>query len=722
MLFSISCLTYKRPELLEEAVYSVLQQTCKDWELLIINDCVSQTIQFDHPQIRIFNLKNKFLTIADKRNFGVANATGQYVLQLDDDDFLLPFYLDNLKKAIGNADWLSAQRPILYFDERNILLSPVPQVNTFIYKRETVGKQFHYESTESDEGITLNPFYLRVKWNFKGKKVIMQLKTEQYGHVWRQGDDSKRKYSLANFIGKDISLEDQKKTLELIENREGEIILQPKWSKDYTTLIRDNMRKVNLQTAYSQIKGAGEEAARMKEIAEIVKKFQVEIALTSISGSVEKPSDSWQKVKPTWANAIKFLEAAKSRGIVSTVLDATGINKTLGERVSDDILQQRKHSCFGDKKTGIEPCHRLQYVEKRGYFCGSCGCGKNDLARLDADSLDEYTKLHYPELQCPLKRRGFSNADMHEYVKIPYKTPLSIIIPVLNDNEELNLTIQSIRDTSPPEVEIIVIDDKSDVPAMVDDKFVKLTRLETRQGVGATRHLGATLATADYLLFVDSHMRFHSDWYNNIMSKLMSSPSNVVWCATCLGLDKDNMDITNPRGSYNGAKLVLYEPNENQVFEGKWIEDKEGDEYEISCLMGACYFFHRSWFHYIGGTKSLKMWGSDEPLLSIKTLLAGGSIRLIKSVKIGHKFRDAASYSTGVYYLLYNKLRSIKMVLSNETYERLKDKIPNTGDKEKALAMIVMDEKEIKEESSYYKRIFTRDEKWLCETHKICVP
>lgn len=292
---------------------------------------------------------------------------------------------------------------------------------------------------------------------------------------------------------------------------------------------------------------------------------------------------------------------------------------------------------------------------------------------------------------------------------------LSIVIPVLNDQEELNLTIQSIRDTSPSDVEIIVIDDKSDVPVVVKDPTVKLVRSQDRKGVGGSRWIGANYAMGDYLLFVDSHMRFDTDWYQNAIIHLKSSPSNVVWCATCLGLEEGCMDIKKNKGSYNGARLALYDENENQVFEGKWIPDKEGDEYEITCLMGACYFFHKSWFLYIKGTSSLKMWGSDEPLLSVKTYLAGGSIKLMKSVKIGHKFRSSTPYSTGVQYLVYNKLRSMKMLFSDNLYKRLSEKIEEDGNKVEALKMIEQDKDEIENEKQYYKSIFVRDEKWLCE-------
>lgn len=693
MTFSIVCLTYKRFKLLEEAIYSVLQQTHKEWELLVINDNPLQTLHYDHHQIRIFNLKEKFNTIGEKRNFGLRNANGDLIIQLDDDDLFLPDYLENLNAAIGDSDWIFAQKPILYYDSTDAtILSPVPQFNTFVYRRSAVVGKVEYQATNYDE---LTPFFDFVTKRLKSKGLYKQLKQDQYGYVYRQDMNGDRKYCMSKFVSETI--DQQNEFLVGLGDTTGDITLVPHWRKHYPTIIKNNLKIPAPHPKFSNPK--------------------VEAALKQ----AKKDTDQWNVVKPTWDKAMSFLEAVKSRGIISTALDVTGVNKTKGVRVSDEVLKERRLSCFGDKEQKIAPCTRLNFVQNRGFFCGSCGCGNNNLARLDADSPDEYTKLHYPELECPLKRKGFSNAELDGYLKVSNKSPLSIIIPVLNDNEELNLTIQSIRDTSPPNVEIIVIDDKSDVPAVVTDKNVKFVRLEERKGVGATRHLGATMATSDYLLFVDSHMRFEKSWYNNVMKRLTSNPENIVWCGTCLGLDKDNMDIAHPKGEYHGARLTLYDKKENQIFEGKWIDMKEGDDYEISCLMGACYFFHKSWFMKIGGTKSLKMWGSDEPLLSAKTYLAGGCIKMMKDVKIGHKFRDNASYSTNVSYLTYNKLRSIKMLFSNELYEKLASKVQDDGDKQAALQMMEQDKEEIEAERQYYKTIFVKDETWLCEKFNLKV-
>ncbi|HAW82352.1 MAG TPA: hypothetical protein DCX27_23210, partial [Balneola sp.] len=42
------------------------------------------------------------------------------------------------------------------------------------------------------------------------------------------------------------------------------------------------------------------------------------------------------------------------------------------------------------------------------YYCGGCGCGDRKATWLNG-SEDEYSKLDYPKLECPLKMPGFSN-------------------------------------------------------------------------------------------------------------------------------------------------------------------------------------------------------------------------------------------------------------------------------------------------------------------------
>ena len=69
-------------------------------------------------------------------------------------------------------------------------------------------------------------------------------------------------------------------------------------------------------------------------------------------------------------------------------------------------------SCFGDQSIGgdLPPCEHLKKskAELGKFFCGGCGCGDRKGTWLVAEG-DEYSKLDYPVLSCPLKMPGFNN-------------------------------------------------------------------------------------------------------------------------------------------------------------------------------------------------------------------------------------------------------------------------------------------------------------------------
>jgi len=88
-------ITYDRPELLEEAIYCFLQQTYPHKELIILNDRAEQTIIFDHPLVKVHNLKTRFTNTGEKRRHCASLATGDYLQFWDDDDIHLPWHMDD---------------------------------------------------------------------------------------------------------------------------------------------------------------------------------------------------------------------------------------------------------------------------------------------------------------------------------------------------------------------------------------------------------------------------------------------------------------------------------------------------------------------------------------------------------------------------------------------------------------------------------------------------
>jgi glycosyltransferase involved in cell wall biosynthesis len=99
-LVSIIIPTYRRSNMLRRAILSVLDQTYKNYEILVIDDNNSDSVfraetenimkEFlsDH---RICYIKHPFnKNGAAARNTGINNASGDYITFLDDDDYYLP--------------------------------------------------------------------------------------------------------------------------------------------------------------------------------------------------------------------------------------------------------------------------------------------------------------------------------------------------------------------------------------------------------------------------------------------------------------------------------------------------------------------------------------------------------------------------------------------------------------------------------------------------------
>lgn len=297
---------------------------------------------------------------------------------------------------------------------------------------------------------------------------------------------------------------------------------------------------------------------------------------------------------------------------------------------------------------------------------------------------------------------------------------LSVIITALNEDiNRLTNTINTINEYSNYDVEIIVIDDCSDNPVSNIDSSVKLFRNPIRLGCAPSRHFGATVASGKYLLFTDAHMIYHPDWYSSFNKIVANLDDNVAICGTCIGLDDTHTDINKSCGSYTGARLALYDKRENQVIEGKWIQEKAGDLYNISCMMGAIYFINREYFLKLRGLSELKMWGSDEPCLALKILQSGGKMILSKEIKAGHFFRGTSPYVTGMQYLVYNKIRMAKTLLPDELGHKLIDKLPRDGNFNAAMVMIENEKSTIEEYKQYYKSIFVKSIDDICKEYNI---
>jgi glycosyltransferase involved in cell wall biosynthesis len=108
-LVSIIIATYNRSNVVGYAIRSVLAQTHRDWELLVIGDgCTDDTADvvasFDDPRIRYVAIER----VGDQSgptNAGIRLARGRYIALLNHDDLWLP---DHLTECIATLERTSA--------------------------------------------------------------------------------------------------------------------------------------------------------------------------------------------------------------------------------------------------------------------------------------------------------------------------------------------------------------------------------------------------------------------------------------------------------------------------------------------------------------------------------------------------------------------------------------------------------------------------------------
>ena len=96
MKFSVVIPLYNKEHYIEATIQSVLDQTCDDYEVLVVDDgsrdnSLALARKFESDRVRIIPQENQGVSVA--RNTGILNAKGEYICFLDADDEWRPDYL-----------------------------------------------------------------------------------------------------------------------------------------------------------------------------------------------------------------------------------------------------------------------------------------------------------------------------------------------------------------------------------------------------------------------------------------------------------------------------------------------------------------------------------------------------------------------------------------------------------------------------------------------------
>ncbi|MDT8861917.1 glycosyltransferase [Alkalihalobacillus sp. MEB130] len=122
-IVSIIIPTYNRLLELAELLESLCQQTFQDFEVIIVNDAgqsVDEVVQL-YPELpcKVIDLPTNELHV-HARNTGVEHARGEFVMLIDDDDWIVPTHIQRMIHAVEKVDLVHSDVEIVdYIIEEN---------------------------------------------------------------------------------------------------------------------------------------------------------------------------------------------------------------------------------------------------------------------------------------------------------------------------------------------------------------------------------------------------------------------------------------------------------------------------------------------------------------------------------------------------------------------------------------------------------------------------
>ena len=125
--------TFNQAKFIKKAILSVLSQTEKSFELIIVNnnssDNTSEIVNsFNDSRIKMFNFKNNGV-IAASRNLGIQKSNGRFIAFLDSDDIWYPKKLEECLKIIKKGYNFISHK--VYFKGRSYNINRIGVIKDF---------------------------------------------------------------------------------------------------------------------------------------------------------------------------------------------------------------------------------------------------------------------------------------------------------------------------------------------------------------------------------------------------------------------------------------------------------------------------------------------------------------------------------------------------------------------------------------------------------------
>jgi hypothetical protein len=237
---TFKCTTYGRVHLLEETLMSFLQQEYDgEYEMLIVNDCPFQHLVFEHPKVRIINLKETFKHIGEKEDYAIAQCKYGTIAVTDDDDVYMPNHLQNINKYFPSHELLDWNNSAFMNGGHVTAIRNIGNSGIVFSKK---GWKMAGGYPHGDAGADMD--FVRNIEKAGGKVARVMPPDNEVSAFYRWGENN---YNLSG-MGRDTDDRENivarhsahvQKLREQGKVPEGIIKLNPHWKKDYSQMLKD---------------------------------------------------------------------------------------------------------------------------------------------------------------------------------------------------------------------------------------------------------------------------------------------------------------------------------------------------------------------------------------------------------------------------------------------------------------------------------------------------
>lgn len=653
-LVSVIVPTYNRPDMLVAALQSILNQTYKNYEIIVVNDGgldVTGIVGWlNQPGNITYVQHDRHRGRAAARNTGLKLARGKYIAHLDDDSIFYPAHLAILVSVLENCDYRVAYSDALRAKQENqygkyaVTERDLPYSHDFDQDRLLVSNQFpslclmHEKSCLEkagifDESLTSHEdwdLWIRLSWHEK----FFHIKRVTCEFTQRQDDSDTTCQKQADLI----------RSMEIVYGKyQDHLQDQPQ--------IRERQRQF-LQHQKEAAKGPGSEPGtanptpeKLLQLAtEALEREDWEAAETSLrdlihsqpdlldahlslsdvltlQGKDQEAAEALRTARQVDSEALPLLKRlglnCRKRGDLSGAMAA--FTKVLNQTPKDsEVLGQLGLTCidlqlFQEAQSYLTEALHINPANTEGRL-GLARVAQH-LENREASDPDSPQAVA-PDASAPMAESNSASSPSSKSLEFS-KSLASIIIPVFNNLPLTRQCLESINTNTSAPYEIIVVDNGSSDGTrdylLQMEAAGRVRVITNRRNLGFARasNQGAQAARGDFLVFLNNDTIVQPGWLEELVACARKEEKTGAIGARLLYLD----DTIQHAG-------VVFNEDITQILHIYQHYDKDHPavlkEREFQAVTGACMLVRRDRFFEVGGFEECYQNGYEDVDLCFK--------------------------------------------------------------------------------------------------------